>query len=346
MKVKNTKSQKQHKSHKTEMGTLAEEIETYGVNDLISFLEKQKGLDYDDAEIIRKEKINGHAFLKSTTKKLRDCGMPGGTAVILADFAKECKEKKSHAFSSHRTKKDLKEVLEKYGVGAGAGRIEDIPQFSPGIHKIDEKDESFLHCLKDIRIKLSNMGTVNQSNEAIRCEYISAILHACVHITKNLTGKYIRINPQFEIVGGKSTGRVDYAIGALEELFCITEGKQFQIDIGFAQNIMQCESAYRTNKRKQKVDDASYDYIFGIVTTATEWYFLLYTPDGISCTSRNPLSIHFVESALKEGSEEEKELYKRVKRVMEVIVGLLKDRVDVEKMPVVKKQRVCSYFEE
>ncbi|PKY54578.1 hypothetical protein RhiirA4_481748 [Rhizophagus irregularis] len=190
------------------------------------------------------------------------------------------------------------------------------------------------------------MGTVNQSNEAIRCEYISTILHACVHITKNLTGKYIRINPQFEIVGGESTGRVDYAIGALEELFCITEGKQFQIDIGFAQNIMQCESAYRTNKRKQKVDDASYDYIFGIVTTATEWYFLLYTPDGISCTSRNPLSIHFVESALKEGSEEEKELYKRVKRVMEVIVGLLKDRVDVEKMPVVKKQRVCSYFEE
>jgi hypothetical protein len=109
---------------------------------------------------------------------------------------------------------------------------------------------------------------------------------------------------------------------------------------------MQCESAYRTNKRKRKADDAFYDYIFGIVTTATEWYFLLYTPDGISCTSKNPLSIHFVESTLKEGSEEEKELYKSVKRVMEVIVGLLKDRVDVEKMPVVKKQRVCSYFEE
>lgn len=89
------------------------------------------------------------------------------------------------------------------------------------------------------------MGTVNQSNEAIRCEYISAILHACVHITKNLTGKYIRINPQFEIIGGESTGRVDYAIGALEELFCITEGKQFQIDIGFAQVGMNSVCMFR-----------------------------------------------------------------------------------------------------
>jgi len=43
---------------------------------------------------------------------------------------------------------------------------------------------------------------------------------------------------------------------------------------------------------------------------------------------------------LKEGSEEEKELHKNVKRVMEVIVGLLKDRVDVEKEPAMKKQRV------
>ena len=34
------------------------------------------------------------------------------------------------------------------------------------------------------------------------------------------------------------------------------------------------------------------------------------------------VKIRFTESALKEGSEEEKELHKNVKRVMEVIVGL------------------------
>ena len=80
------------------------------------------------------------------------------------------------------------------------------------------------------------------------------------------------------------------------------------------------------------------------MTTATEWHFLLYTPDGISCTSRNPLNIRFVETALEEGSEDEKELCKNVKRVMEVIVGLLRERVDVEKEPKNKKASVQEYL--
>ena len=41
---------------------------------------------------------------------------------------------------------------------------------------------------------------------------------------------------------------------------------------------------------------------------------------------------------MKEDSEEEKELRKDVKRVMEVIVGLLNDRVDIEREPSMKNQ--------
>ena len=48
---------------------------------------------------------------------------------------------------------------------------------------------------------------------------------------------------------------------------------------------------------------------------------------------------------MKEGSKEEQELRKNVKRVMEVIVRLLKDRLDVEKEPALKKQRVQGFFE-
>ena len=44
-------------------------------------------------------------------------------------------------------------------------------------------------------------GTIVDSNKAIRCEYISAILHACIHIVREVTGKEISLNPQFEIVG-------------------------------------------------------------------------------------------------------------------------------------------------
>ncbi|GES97141.1 hypothetical protein GLOIN_2v1773137 [Rhizophagus clarus] len=50
------------------------------------------------------------------------------------------------------------------------------------------------------------------------------------------------------------------------------------------------------------------------------------------------------ESVLKEGSEEEKDLVKNVKRVMEVIVGLLKDRLEsVDEEPDRKKARIEEY---
>lgn len=83
------------------------------------------------------------------------------------------------------------------------------------------------------------MGTVDESDEAIGCEYISAILHACIYITRELTGKNISINPQFEVVCGGSTGRVDYVINAFETLICVIGGRQHQIDIEFVQVSME-----------------------------------------------------------------------------------------------------------
>ena len=50
-------------------------------------------------------------------------------------------------------------------------------------------------------------------------------------------------------------------------------------------------------------------------------------------------------STFEEGSEDEKELCKNVKRVMKVIVGSLREGVDVEKRPEMKKQRVQGFFE-
>jgi hypothetical protein len=69
------------------------------------------------------------------------------------------------------------------------------------------------------------MGSIlADSNEAMRCEYISAILHASLYIVKRITQKELTLEPQLEIVGEENSGRVDYAIKALEELLCITEG--------------------------------------------------------------------------------------------------------------------------
>ena len=73
------------------------------------------------------------------------------------------------------------------------------------------------------------------ANEATRCEFISAILHASVAIAKNLSTRNIFMVLQKEISGEESTGRVDYAITSAEELLCVTEGKPRNINIGYAQ---------------------------------------------------------------------------------------------------------------
>ena len=87
------------------------------------------------------------------------------------------------------------------------------------------------------------MGPVVDSNEAMRYEYISTILHTAVSVFKDLL-----ILPQMTVTGAGSSGRVDYAIkkiidGLFEEIICITEGKQNQPDKGVAQNLMQCKSS-------------------------------------------------------------------------------------------------------
>ncbi|PKC69167.1 hypothetical protein RhiirA1_533652 [Rhizophagus irregularis] len=80
------------------------------------------------------------------------------------------------------------------------------------------------------------MSPVVYSNEAMRREYISTILHTAVSILNDLV-----ITPQANIIGEENTGRVDYAIKRiisemLEEIICITEGKQNQSTIEFKVN--------------------------------------------------------------------------------------------------------------
>ncbi|RGB38810.1 hypothetical protein C1646_691570 [Rhizophagus diaphanus] len=187
------------------------------------------------------------------------------------------------------------------------------------------------------------MGPVVDSNKAMRCEYISTILHTAVSILGDLV-----ITPQANIIGEENTGCVDYAIKKiisemLEEIICIIEGKQNQATMGICQNLLQCRSAcdinINMNKKKRKVDDAfdpDYDYVYGIVSTGTDWYFILHSTESIYCTSRTEYRISLTEDALKDDTE----LRKNVKRVLEVIVGLLKDRAIGSEEPTTKKRHV------
>ena len=83
------------------------------------------------------------------------------------------------------------------------------------------------------------MGLVVDNNEAMRCEYISTILHTAVSLLDGLI-----ITPQADIIGEENTGPIKKIISEmLEEVICITEGKPFQVTLGVCQNLLQCRSA-------------------------------------------------------------------------------------------------------
>ncbi|GES76658.1 hypothetical protein GLOIN_2v1502041 [Rhizophagus clarus] len=206
-------------------------VENWNTETLINFLKEQNlKLDNNDFKILCKEKITGFLFFDLTEEKFCSISFALRPATLLAKEVQTLKEKLKCMFFLY---KSLKEVLMKYGID--------------GI------------C-----------------NEAMCCEYISTILHASLYIVKRIiSDKELTLVPQLEVIGEESTGQVDYAIKTLEELICIMEGKLHQVTMGFAQNLVQCESTLQVNKkdRKRKSGDVfgeDFDYIYGIITTASE----------------------------------------------------------------------------
>src|SRR6266480_2094740 len=254
--------------------SLADEVKKYKTKELIDFLKSQDlELSETAIKILETQEVNGRDFFDLTQEELERWGMPGGPAKRLVKFAKECKDKKLRSFSSYKTKKELSEVLRKYGIDSND--IKKIPPFVPEPVKIDEADEELEQCITEIKRRMHLIGSTTSSNEAVRCEYISVILYASIFIARRITEKRITIDPQLEVVGEEATGRVDYAIKKIidvvnEELIAITEGKQKDLVAGFVQNVMQLESSHHTNTRKRKASEAfddEFDYLYGIVTT-------------------------------------------------------------------------------
>ena len=67
--------------------------------------------------------------------------------------------------------------------------------------------------MAEIMVRLKNYGTLAVDRlEAMRNEYVVAILHTALNIARDDTQKKFSMRPQYEIVGNESTGRVDYAI--------------------------------------------------------------------------------------------------------------------------------------
>lgn len=140
--------------------------------------------------------------------------------------------------------KKLEDVLERYNISKSD--ISSLPNFNIGRRKIKDNDNLLIGCINEIKRILSFMVSIYTSNEASRKEFISAIIFASANYFKN-----IKIYPEYEIVGEEITQRVDYSVQhnntMEEEMICITEGKQTNINIGIGQNILQLESAIQVS---------------------------------------------------------------------------------------------------
>ena len=70
--------------------------------------------------------------------------------------------------------------------------------------------------MAEILVRLKNYGTlVVDSLEAMCNEYVVAILHTAINITRDSTGEEFSMRPEYEVIGDDSTGRVDFAIKVL-----------------------------------------------------------------------------------------------------------------------------------
>jgi len=189
--------------------TLADEIKKYDTRALILFLqERDLGLDLDDKNIIRKEKITDQNLFNIIKEKLCSAGLGLEPVTRLMKFIKECKDKKLRAFSTYR---NLKEVLEKYDLASEGTEI--IPLFTPRIHEIPDENKHLELCMADIKLRLKSYGTlVMTSLESMRNEYVSTILHTTLRIAEDITKKKFSMRPEYEIIGDESSGRIDYAI--------------------------------------------------------------------------------------------------------------------------------------
>ena len=116
-------------------------VENWDTETLIDFLKEQNlKLDDDDLGILRKQKVDGQAFLELTEEKLlaSPYNFPGEPAIKLAKEIKALKEKLKRLFSSYRS---LKEVLAKYSIDSNG--TDTIPIFSLQTHEIQDSNKHF-----------------------------------------------------------------------------------------------------------------------------------------------------------------------------------------------------------
>jgi len=84
--------------------------------------------------------------------------------------------------------------------------------------------------MEEILGRLRSYGTLQpDSLEAMRNEYVVALLHASIHIVMDIIDKELSMRPQYGIVGEESRGQVDYAIKV--KFFCYSSSTRNYVNL-------------------------------------------------------------------------------------------------------------------
>ncbi|GES82759.1 hypothetical protein GLOIN_2v1522857 [Rhizophagus clarus] len=168
--------------------------------DSFNILEQNLKLEEKHYDILRKEEITGQDFLDMTEEKFRSYGLKGDPAMRVAKEVQTFKEKLKRAFFSYLS---LSEVLAKYGLDSDG--IDSILLFSSPTYEIQDDNKVFKRCMEEILGRLRSYGTLQlDSLEAMRNEYVVALLHASIHIIIDITNKDLSMKSQYGIVGEES----------------------------------------------------------------------------------------------------------------------------------------------
>ncbi|RIA79570.1 hypothetical protein C1645_745830 [Glomus cerebriforme] len=102
----------------------------------------------------------------------------------------------------------LIEFLQGQGLGLSETAIKILEE-----EEIQDENKVFKRCMEEILGRLRSYGTLQpDSLEAMRNEYVVALLHASIHIVMDITDKELSMRPQYGIVGEESRGWVNFAI--------------------------------------------------------------------------------------------------------------------------------------
>lgn len=172
---------------------------------------------------------------------------------------------------------------------------------------ISSNNVYFQHCLDEIK----KLERVNSTTD--RMNFISAILRGCISIVTNFsTAKFFLSN----LLPGGISDTFGYIIYGDGIVICVTVVKLL---LHLAHNKKLCERAYNYNREIEKEQ-----YLYGIITTADDWYFLRFNNkknnnnNEYNTIGRYPINLN---------ENNNNTLHADVKKIMEIIVTLLKDKI-------------------